>query len=110
MKISILPRKGLSILAVVLAFMWPLYSFMGFLLVNVVYQGVAAGNGLIDDLHARPLLAATILLGLALGTISLPISLVAIFKKGERSILSILAALLGLLSLIILVSELVVNV
>lgn len=109
MKIIFFPRTFLSISAVVLAAMWPLYAFMGFLAERAVYSGVEAGNGLIEDLSMRPLLAVTMLLGMTLGLLSFPLSLVAIFKKGERSVLSILATLLGLFLFILLVGELFVQ-
>lgn len=105
MKITFLPQTKLGKWALGLVTMWPLFTIIGSVVVNVFYPGVEAGNGIVDDLRVRPLLAIIMILGIVLGVISFPICLLAIFKKSERSVLSILAALLGLFLIVLLAGE-----
>lgn len=88
-----------------LAALWPLLTIVGFAMVNSFYPGVEAGNGIIDDLRVRPLLVVTMLAGMASGVASLPTGLVAIFRKGERSLLIFPSVLLGLLLYVLLIGE-----
>lgn len=105
MKIHFLPQTKLGKHASILAAFWPILTILGSFIANIIYAGVEAGNGIIDDLRVRPLLAITMLLGIGLGIASFPSNLLAIFKKGERSILSFFTALLGLLLVFLLVGE-----
>jgi hypothetical protein len=109
MKLDILPKTKLGKWAAGLAAAWPVFTIVGLVVVNTLYPGVEAGNGLIDDLRVRPLLAITMLLGIAFGAASFPASLVAIFRKGERSLFSILAALLGSFLIILLIGEIFIE-
>lgn len=107
--IYFLPKTKLGRWALGLAALWPVLTILGTFVVNSVYPGVDAGNGIIDDLRVRPLLAITMLSGIISGAVSLPLNLVAIFKKGERSILSFLATLLGIFLALLLVGEIFVE-
>jgi hypothetical protein len=89
--------------------LWPLLTIVGFLLANNLYIGVDAGNGLIDDLRVRPMLAVTMLLGITFGIISFGLSIAAITKQKERSITSFIAALIGLFLITLLVGEIFIQ-
>lgn len=85
--------------------LWPLLAILGMVFLSMFYPGVESGDGLIDDLRVRPLFAIITLLGIALGAVSFPMSLAAVFKKGERSILVFLATILGLFLTLLLLGE-----
>lgn len=109
MRMVFLPQTKLGKWSVWLAAMWPVLTVLGSIIANKYYFGIEAGDGLIDDLRVRPLLAVTMLLGIGLGVISLPLSYVSILKKNERSVLTFFAAFLGLFLLILLVGELFIS-
>lgn len=109
MKFPFLPQTKLGKYAAGLIIFWPVLTILGTIASNVLYLGVEAGNGIIDDLRVRPILAVTMLLGISLGVMSFPMSLVAIFRKGERSVLSFLAAFFGLFLTILLVGEFIIK-
>lgn len=109
MKITFFPKTKLGAWAVGLVAMWPIFTILGMVVMNNLYFGVEAGNGLIDDLRVRPFFAVTMLVGILLGVTSFPMSLVAIVRRGERSVLSVLATLLGLLLIILLGGEFLIK-
>lgn len=107
MKIKILPQSNLGIWAVGLAALWPLLTIAGYAIVGALYPGAEAGATIIDDFRLRPWLAIIMMLGLAAGVAAFPASLLAIFKKQERSIFVFLAAVLSLFLVYLLIGELV---
>lgn len=109
MAIRFLPQTKLGKWAVSFAALWPILTILGSVIANALYPAVEAGDGIIDDLRVRPILAVSMLLGIALGAVSFPMSLLAIFKKRERSMFSILAAIVGLLLVILLAGELFIG-
>lgn len=100
------PRTVTGRWAAVLMAVWPVCTFLGFQLAERFYAGVEAGNGLIDDLQVRPLLALTMLFGILCGVLSFGLSVVGITKKGERSLLSWAVAALGVFLVFLLFGEL----
>ena len=104
-----LPKTQLGKRAVGLVVLWPLLTISGSVLAEGLYAGVPAGDGLVDDLRARPALAVAMLIGIASGLASVPNSLIAIVKNGERSVLVFISALLGLLLVALLIGELFIQ-
>ncbi len=109
MKFVLWPKTKLGKWALGLVLLWPILTVLGSFLVNWVYPGVEAGNGLVEDLRVRPLLAVAMLVGILSGVVSLPLSGFAFFKKGERSVVSVLVGLLGLMLALLLFGEIFVE-
>lgn len=102
----IFPRTAVGKWAVVLAVLWPVCTVIGGSLAGGFYAGVEAGDGLIDDIRLRPLLAVVMLGGMLAGVTSFGLSVVS-FKKGERAVLSWIAVVLGALLLMLLMGEII---
>lgn len=109
MDVRVSPQTTLGKWAAGLIVLWPLLTILGSVLADGLYKGVEAGDGLIDDLRVRPVLAVAMLTGIAAGLASLALNVVAMLKKGERSVLSIVALLIGLFLLVLLVGELFIQ-
>ena len=109
MKIYFFPRTKIGQWSVILIALWPFLTILGTVIVNLLYPGVEAGNGIIDDLSIRPALAITMLLGFASGVVGFTISLFSIFKKMERSLFVFLSALIGLFLVVLLFGELFIE-
>src|SRR5690606_15425258 len=98
-----LPKTKLGKWGAALILLWPLLTILGSTMATGLYAGVEAGNRLVDDLHARPVLAVVMLTGLASGVISFACSALAIFRHKERSVLVFVAAMIGLFLITLLV-------
>lgn len=100
-----LPQTKLGKWALGLVFLWPILTILGSVIANSIYSGIEAGDGIIDDLIVRPFLAVTMLMGIACGLVSFALSLGAIFKGKEHSILTFITLLIGLFLATLLIGE-----
>lgn len=72
-----------------------------------LYKSVSAGRTILADIASRPLLALTMLAGMAAGFTGFITGLVAIIKQKEKALLVYGAAVIGGLSVVFLMGELV---
>lgn len=105
-KLYILPRTKAGNIAVLLMFFWPVLIIIGALLANGIYFGVEAGNSLIEDFSKRPLLGISMLSAMFFGITSFSMSLIALIRNGERSLLSLFALLISSILVLLLIGEL----
>ncbi|MFH1236675.1 MAG: hypothetical protein V1685_07160 [Parcubacteria group bacterium] len=96
-KLSFLPKTKLGKWSLGLIIAMPILLMLGGLLAGSMYESVEAGNGLVDDLTKRPLLAVAALSGALAGVMAFLTGLIAIIKQKERVILVYLSTLLGAL-------------
>lgn len=73
---------------------------------DTLYESTAAGSTILEDISARPILALTMLAGMASGASAFIVGLFAILKLKEKSLLVYLATALGGLEIIYLTAEL----
>lgn len=79
---------------------------IGSSLPNTLYESVPAGDTILKDISARPVLAISMLIGFGAG-ISAPITgLMSIIKRGERAILVYGSTLVGAALTIYVIAEL----
>lgn len=71
-----------------------------------LYASVPAGGTILRDLVARPGLAVSMLAGFASGVAACAVGLVAIFKRRERAVLTVVATSIGVLLVLFLSMEL----
>lgn len=109
MKVQLFPQTKLGRWAVGLSVLMPVFFVVGGFIVGLLYPGVPAGNSVVDDVRVRPLLAAVMLLGMLSGLAAFAASWMSLVKKGERSVLVMVAALAGTWLVFMLVGELIVQ-
>jgi hypothetical protein len=82
----------------------PILFFIGGSMTNSLYASVPAGNSIVEDIALRPVLALSMLAGMAAGISAFITGLVAIIKK-EKAILVYAACLIGAFLLVFLAGE-----
>lgn len=84
----------------------PILFVIGTSLADSMYDAVAAGGTILADISARPVLALTMLAGMAAGVSGFITGLLAIIKHKEKAFLVYLSTLVGGLFVIYLIAEL----
>ncbi|HLM84256.1 MAG TPA: hypothetical protein VK254_03555 [Candidatus Bathyarchaeia archaeon] len=74
-------------------------------LASFFYKSVPAGNTLLADIVARPILAISMLLAMLSGVLSFITGLVAIIKQKERALLVYISVAIGALLILLLLGE-----
>lgn len=102
------PQTKLGMWSVGLIISVPILVFFGTFFMNLLYKNAPAGNTITEDLTNRPALALAMLAGMISGVGALITGLVAIIRnKEERSVLVIIATVLGGLLLFFLLGEVI---
>ena len=70
-----------------------------------LYEGVQSGRTILADISARPLVALTMLAGMATGVAGFITGLIAIIKRKENALLAYLSTILGGLLVLYLIAE-----
>ena len=104
-RISILPKTKLGWWSLGLAVAMPVLFFIGMSFTTLLYKSVPAGGTILKDITVRPVLALTMLAGMASGVSAFIIGLIAIIKQKERALLVYGATLIGALLIIFLSGE-----
>lgn len=102
---KVIPGNKLGKWSVGLIIVMPILLVIGSSLSNSLYKSISAGGTILADIGARPLLALTMLAGMAAGVSGFITGLLAIFKKKERSLLVYAATVIGGLLTIFLIAE-----
>lgn len=82
----------------------PILFFIGSSFTNTLYASVPAGNSILEDMAARPVLALSMLAGMTAGIMAFVTGFVAIVRK-EKAILVYIAFFIGALLLVFLAGE-----
>lgn len=85
----------------------PILFLIGSSLANSLYESVASGSTLLDDIANRPALAISMLIGFGSGIAAFITGLVAIIKQKDRAILVYLATIVGAGLIVFLFLEIV---
>lgn len=103
---SFMPRSKPGKWSVWLVIVMPILFVIGSSLADTMYDSVAAGRTILADISARPVLALTMLAGMAAGIAGFVTGLMAILKQKEKTLLVYLSTLVGGLFVIYLIAEL----
>ncbi len=103
---SLMPRSNPGKWSVWLIVVMPILFVIGSSLASSMYDSVAAGGTILADISARPVLALTMLAGMAVGISGFITGLLAIIKHKEKAFLVYLSTLIGGLFVIYLIAEL----
>ena len=103
----LIPKTVLGWWTVGLIVAMPILFVIGSSFSDSIYESVPAGKTLLADLTARPFLALTMLGGMVTGVTAFIIGLFTILKQKERALLVYLSTLIGGLTFLFLISEIV---
>ena len=78
---------------------------IGTSLADSVYESIQAGGTILEDIAARPVLALTMLAGMAAGVAAFFTGISALFRKKDHSLLVIASSLVGGLLILYLIAE-----
>ena len=107
MKISILPKTRLGTWPVLLVLLMPLLFKLGFLVSKNHYINTPAGNTIAEDVFSRPGVALPMLTGFFSGIAAFVLGIVSITTKGERSLLTCISMIIGMLLILFLLAEII---
>ncbi len=102
-----MPKTKLGKWSVIFIPLMLVLFFVGTSLTDTLYEGVAAGGTIHKDIVSRPVLALSMLAGMAAGVTALVIGLISIIKKKERALLVYLSTLVGAGLTLFLIAEIV---
>ena len=105
--LSVLPKTIAGRWSVALIVLMPVLFFSGSSFTNSIYKSVPAGDTILADIGARPVLALTMLSGMAAGIAAFITGLLAIIRQKERAFLVYLSTLVGALFVVYLAGELI---
>ena len=100
-----MPKTNLGKWSFWLIVAMPILILIGSSLTNSLYESVPSGDTILEDIANRPVLALSMLAGLASGVGAFITGLVAILKQKERAILVYAASVIGAGTLIFLIVE-----
>jgi hypothetical protein len=101
-----MPGKRLGRWSVGLIAVMPILFTIGSSFSSSIYESVPAGRTILADIAARPLLALTMLAGMAAGILGFFTGLFGIIKHKENALLVYISTLIGVLLILYLVAEL----
>jgi hypothetical protein len=101
----ILPISTLGKWSVGLIVAMPLLFIIGTSFRNSLYKSVPAGSTILADISARPVLALTMLAGMAAGILAFITGILAIIQQKEYALLVYVSSLIGALLVLFLAGE-----
>jgi len=104
---KIMPGTTLGRWTVGLIVVMPILFVIGSSFSGSLYESISAGPTILADIASRPLLALTMLAGMAAGISGFITGLLAIVKRKENALLVYLSTVIGGLLTLYLVGELV---
>ena len=85
----------------------PILFFVGASFADSIYDSVAGGGTILEDIAARPALALTMLAGMAAGISAFVTGLLGIIRKQERALLVYASTIIGALLILFLAAEVI---
>lgn len=92
---TILPTTKLGRLSVILILLMPLLFTVAWMMLDFFYVDVPAGDTIIADISARPVLSLGMIAGMFSGFGAFVTGLISLVRKRERSVFVIISTLLG---------------
>jgi hypothetical protein len=100
-----MPKSKPGKWSVILIIAMPIFFLLGRLSKSVFYLSVSSGETIIEDILRRPVLALLMLGGMGSGIAAFVTGLLAIVREKDRGLLVIISAVLGMLTLFLVVGE-----
>lgn len=104
-RLKLIPMTALGRWSLVLIIAMPLLFLLGTSFSDSLYRSVSAGDTILADILARPLLALTMLAGMLAGILAFVTGLLAILRKEENAVLVYLSSTVGALLILFLLAE-----
>ena len=102
----LMPRNKLGSWSIGLIVLMPILFVLGTSFAGSLYKSTPGGATILADLTARPILALTMLAGMAVGIAAFITGLMGILKQKEKAILVFLSTVIGGLFIVYLIAEL----
>jgi hypothetical protein len=102
-----MPKTTLGKWSVGLIVIMPVLFAISFLLTDTLYESVASGETILQDIAGRPVLALSMLTGMVCGIAAFITGIITIVKRQERGLLVYVSTILGLLVIFFLIGEFV---
>ena len=100
-----MPKSNLGKWSVGLIVAMFILFFVGMSFTNTLYESVPAGGTLLKDIVSRPVLAISMLAGMASGISAFVTGLITILKRKERAVLVYASTLVGAALTLFLIGE-----
>ena len=107
MKVGLLAKTKLGAWSLGLIAAVPILFYIGAASADSLYGSVPSGGTILEDIVERPVVALSMLAGMAAGISAFTVGLVAIIKQKERALTVYVATLAGMLLLLFLIGEVV---
>ena len=104
-EMTILPKSKIGTWSIILIILMPILMFLGSSIFINFYGNTPASKTIPQDIVRRPGVALPMLLGILVGIAAFITGVVAIIKKGEKSLLVYTSSLFGLLVLLFVLGE-----
>ena len=104
---SILPKSILGKWSLGLIVAMPVLFLIGKSFMGWLYPSVSAGQTILADIAARPVMALTMLAGMAAGISAFITGLLAILRQKENALLVYLSTIIGALLIAFLAGEVI---
>lgn len=101
----VMPKTKLGWWSVGAIIAMPLLFIIGTSFTDSLYRSVPAGETIVADIVARPILALAMLAGMGAGILALIAGLVAIIRQKERAVLVYVSSSVGALLVLFLIGE-----
>ena len=102
---KLLPLTAIGKWSVGLIIAMPLLFIIGTSFTNSIYKSVPAGGTILADIAERPVLALTMLAGMAAGILAFITGILAIIRKKEKAVFVYIASIIGAFLVIFLIGE-----
>ncbi len=102
-----MPKTALGKWSLILVVLMPVLLMIGPSFANTLYAGVSAGDNLLQDIAARPLLALSMVAGFACGAAAFITGLITILKDKERAMLVFLSTIIGAVTTILIIGQMI---
>jgi hypothetical protein len=101
-----MPKQNLGKWSIGLILAMFILFVIGFTLANTLYESIPAGGTIFKDIISRPVLALSMLAGIAAGITAFVTGLIAILKQKERAFLVYVSTLIGAAFTLYIIAEL----
>jgi hypothetical protein len=105
--VRIMPKTLPGKWSLVLIVAMPVFFFVGFSSKDWLYSSVSSGSTILQDINRRPMLALTMLSGMAAGVSAFFVGIAAIMKQKERALLVWISTLLGAFVILFIFGEII---
>lgn len=107
MNVYLAPRTKEGKYSLILIAAMPILFYIGTSFTNSLYKSGPAGKTILEDISTRPVLALTMISGMAAGISAFAVGIISIIKQRERALLTYISTVIGFMLLLFLSGEII---